>query len=640
MPQIITAGSLNIPALTTDDAYVQIVAPPSFIQGAPTDVIGLVGSASYGPVGIPVHLGSGQDAVLSFGPMGPASLTDPYDLATDLFLAFGQNSAQATMEAWAVRVSDGTDAPAAANLTGAASPAAKTLTIAGTITTGDVVTGTITSASVVGSPISVTYTVIAGDTLSTIAAGLAASIDANAPLAAASITATSAAGVVSIYAPSAVTFTATGSSSGTETVTAGTGATTTNGGTLQSLYTGVLANKIRATVSNGATTGSFTVTIIPPVGLPEIYPNIPGSTFWKSLAQAVNAGLSTIRGQSGIVKAINVVPAVGAPATGTSTLSGGTDGRSGINTATSLGSASAIPATGLFALTGLKPAVGIAWMSGVTDMNAVSTALAFNQAAGTSFIHPLKTGLSSTAAAAAVQTGGVADPSIVYAKDFITFFDTINNVTRRVPPTAVIGGRWATLQPQQSPGNKAVNLVIGTERNDPILGNVPYSSSEIGQLESAGITLVTNPIPRGSMFGIRHGQSSSSDPVTAPAEYWRMTMYLARSAASFIGKYVDELQSQSPQDPLRQAFALESNQFLKFLRDQGQIDKFLVTCAYSSSPAAQAGNGMNTRASVAAHYMFGLWQVTYLSSVRFLVMSLQGGTTVVEVAGSLQPQSI
>jgi hypothetical protein len=38
--------------------------------------------------------------------------------------------------------------------------------------------------------------------------------------------------------------------------------------------------------------------------------------------------------------------------------------------------------------------------------------------------------------------------------------------------------------------------------------------------------------------------------------------------------------------------------------------------------------------------MFALWQVRYLSSIRFLVLSLQGGTTVVEVSGTLQQQPV
>ena len=88
-------------------------------------------------------------------------------------------------------------------------------------------------------------------------------------------------------------------------------------------------------------------------------------------------------------------------------------------------------------------------------------------------------------------------------------------------------------------------MCSGTERNDPVNGNIPYTSSEVAMLEATGIGLITNPIPRGTMFGIRHGQTSSANPVTQPAEYWRMTMYLARSAAGFLGQFVDEEQSQS-----------------------------------------------------------------------------------------------
>lgn len=642
MPQIVTSGSLNVPALQTDDAYVQIVAPPSFITGAPTDVIGVVGTASWGPVNVPVHIGSGQDAVQQFGSVSPAALNDSYDLATDLYLAFGQTSAQATLEGWGLRVSDGTDTAASVSLTGAVSPAAKTITVAGTITAGDTLTATFTATGLAGSPVSVAYKTIIGDTLATATAGLAAAINANGALALAGVNATAAAAVISTYGPAALTYTVGQSTSpaATETLTVGTGATTTAGTSLQAIYTGVMGNQVTATIATGTAPNTFTVTIVPPVGLVEIYPNIPAATFWRSLATALNAGISTIRGPSQTVKAVGTVTSVGAPSTGSFTLANGTDGRLGVNTAKMLGSASTIPATGLFALAGLSPGVGIAWMAGVTDITAAPSLVAFNAYAGASSLLALPAGISSTAAQAMVQNAGANDPSIMYVKDFVSFFDTTNNVTRRVPACAIIGGRWATLGPQQSPGNKQVNLVVGTERNDPILGNIAYSSSEIGQLESVGITLITNPIPRGRMFGIRHGMSSSINPVTQPAEYWRMTMYLARSAAGFVGNYVDELQSQDPNDPLRQALQLQSNQFLQLLRGAGQIDKYLVTCAFSASPSAQPGNGMNTPSSIAAHYLFCLWQVTYLSSVRFLVLSLQGGTTVVEVAGTLQPQSI
>jgi hypothetical protein len=54
-------------------------------------------AARLGSVNVPVHLGSGLDRQ-AFGPMSAASLTDPHDLATDLYIAFGQSSSQATLE--------------------------------------------------------------------------------------------------------------------------------------------------------------------------------------------------------------------------------------------------------------------------------------------------------------------------------------------------------------------------------------------------------------------------------------------------------------------------------------------------------------------------------------------------------------
>lgn len=53
------------------------------------------------------------------------------------------------------------------------------ITIGGTATTNDVVSLIFTSTSIAGSPVTVTYTVIGGDTLATIAAGLVTAINAN-----------------------------------------------------------------------------------------------------------------------------------------------------------------------------------------------------------------------------------------------------------------------------------------------------------------------------------------------------------------------------------------------------------------------------------------------------------------------------
>lgn len=642
MAQIITSGSLNIAALQVDDAYIQIVAPPNFIVGVATDVIGLVGTASWGPVGIPVHMGSGNDAVQNFGPMSAASITDTHDLATDLFVAFAQSSSQATLEGWATRVTDGTDTPSSTTVAVAASATPATATIAGSLTFGDTMQLIATSSAISGSPVTVTYTTKAGDTPTTEAAGLVALINSTAALTSVGVFASNVAGVITMFWPSTISptivWTKNVTGGATETITIG--ATTAGVGsvTVTSLFTGILGNQALMTIAAGAPANSWNVTLSPPTGLAEIYFGLPTVGFAQALVNAINLGQNPQRGPSSNFKASIALPAVGTPIAGVANFTGGTDGRAGVTTAMMLGNVSLSPPTGLFSLGNLIPPVGISWLCGLTDPAAPATQLTFNQGFGATSLCPLVTGLSTAGAVAAVNATAVADPSIGFVKDWIYFYDTVNGIRRLIAPSPFVGGMWATRGPQESPGNKPVNLVLGTERNNPQLGNLPYSVGDLGQMEQAGILLITNPIPRGQVFGCRHGQSSSLVASTKPMEYWRMTMYLARSASNFIGSYVDELQSQQPNDPLRAAFKLQSNQFLKLLQGAGQIDNFLVTCAFSTSPTAQPGLGLNTPASVAQHYMFALWQVTYLSSVRFFIMSLQGGTTVVEVAGQLLQQ--
>lgn len=642
MVQIITAGQTNIAALQADDAYINVVAPPNFITGVPTDVVGLIGTASWGPVGIPVHLGSGNDAVQNFGPMTSASITDTHDLPTDLFVTFAQSSSQATLEAWATRISDGTDVAASTAIAVAATATPATATIAGTLTFGDGLQLIATSTAISGSPVTITYTTKAGDTPTLMAAGLVALINANPALQAVGVFASNAAAVITMYWPSTVSpnivWTKNVTGGATETITIGASTPSVGGFTITSLFTGSLGNQSLLTIAAGTAANTWNVTLQPPTGLSEIFFGLPTVGFAQAVVNAINLGQNPQRGPSNTFKASIQFPAVGAPTAGVANFSGGTDGRAGVTTSIMLGNVSASPPTGLFSLGNLIPPVGIAWMCGVTDSAAPASQLTFNQTFGATSLCPLPTNLSVAQAITAANSTGIADPSIAFVKDWIYFYDTVNGIQRLIAPSPFIGGMWATRGPQESPGNKPVNLVLGTERNNPQIGNQPYSLSDIGQMEQAGILLVTNPIPRGQVFGCRHGQSSSLSGATKPMEYWRMTMYLARSASTFIGSFVDELQSQQADDPLRAAFKLQSNQFLKLLQGAGQIDNFLVTCAFSTSPSAQPGLGMNTPASVAQHYMFALWQVTYLSSVRFFVLSLQGGTTVVEVAGQLLQQ--
>lgn len=636
MPQIVPAGSINLTALQDPDLYVQILQPPPFIRGVPTDVIGVVGTAAWGPVNQPIHMGSGQEAQLAFGPISTVSVLDPYDLATDLYLAFGQVQSNASLEGFAVRVTDGTDTAATVALAGAATGTPATAALTGSITVGDIITLTATSAALLNSPVSVNYTTRTGDTLASAAVALAALINSQPSLNAAAVYASVSGATVTMFSPSGlappIVWTRLVSGPATETVTIGTSSATTAGATATALNTGSLGSQVSMTfVTSPNIAGALNVTVSGFSGTAEFYPNIPVANFWRNLQTALSSGVAGFRGPSAWVRLSAINAAVGAPVVGVYPLVGGTDGRA-VSTSQLLGSASATPRTGIWAMSATTPNVGIAWIAGMTDVSGAATMDAFALSAGASVLFPFPTGVSTTAAIAAIQTDGIGGPEFIYVKDSIYFQDPVNNMRRLVLPTPVIGGAWAILSPEQSPLNKRVQLVLGTERTDPVNGNIAYTPSEIGQLNSAGVLFITNPCPGGTYFGVRTAASTSPNAATAPVEYWRLTMYIARSIESSLGIFVGQLQSQQPNDDLRNQVKLVLNSFATVLAAANQIDSGIGFCEFSAAPNAKFGNGVNTPQSVAQHYMYALFKATYLSSVWFFVVSIQGGTTVVTVA--------
>jgi len=629
--QIIPAGQFNPASLTASGAYIAIQNAPGYITGAPTDVVGLVGTASWGPVNLPVFMGSGQDAVQAFGPVGPAALTDPYDLATDLELAFDQASNQASLQAWGVRVTDGTDTAATATLAGVATAVPTSVAVGGTITSGDTAALTLTSTGIVGSPVTVTYTCSSTDTTATVAVGLANLINANAALIAASIYAGVSGSVVTVYWPTGISVTvseATTPTTGGPTLTLASGSAATTGALATALYTGSGGNLVQVVLANGTQVNTITATVVPPYGgVAEVYLNLPSSGFWAAFKNAINNGMSSARPPSQIITLTSVNIAVGAPTLGTFLLGSGTDGRSGVVTTTLIGSDTAVPKTGMYSLRARSPAVGIVWLTGVTSISAPPALVGFGRSEACSVLWAFPFSTSTATALSTLQAIGEPDPSFNPLKDWIYFLDANNKQVRATLPCAVFGGMWATQAPQNSPDNKQVYGVLGTDHNPPnTSGATPYTLGELGQLQEAGIGVITNPINAGPMWGTWAGRSTSSDPATVPSEYWRMTCYLARSFEAYCGKYVGQLQSAQSNDPLRRKIKTELNNFLTSLQGNGQVDDFAVLCEFKTT--GSSGNGYNTPASIAMHYLYALAQVRYLSSVWYFILDLQGGTTV------------
>lgn len=111
MSRIYQAGALNTTALTVPDLYVQIAQPQSLtLSGASSGVMGIVGTAAWGPVGMPVPVGSMGDYRAAFG--AKQVLATDAGLAVDIALMQGARAFRV------VRVTDGTDKAAVGGLGG------------------------------------------------------------------------------------------------------------------------------------------------------------------------------------------------------------------------------------------------------------------------------------------------------------------------------------------------------------------------------------------------------------------------------------------------------------------------------------------------------------------------------------------
>ena len=400
------------------------------------------------------------------------------------------------------------------------------------------------------------------------------------------------------------------------------------GGIATAQYSGVAGNTITITITASSITGYFDVAIGSGFGTPESFPRLPSVGFWTALANALASGIQGVAAPSKYVRLLSVDASAIAPAVGTFTLAGGTDGRTTITTAELLGQDATFPVTGIYTAATLTPMPQKIWVAGLTDTTAVATLQSFCDANAIYTAVAFPTGTSTATALTTINTVGIHDYNLSYLKDWVYWMDTVNGVVRLVPPYGFTMGLITSLSPAQSPLNKTVNGVVGTERNNPYTGSVPYSQAEIGQMENAGILVITNPIPQGSVFGLATGNNTSLNTAESPVEYATMTNFLDQSFGQYLGTFVGQLQTAQKNDPLRKQVRHVLNDFLVGLQQASLIDQVVqLNCNFATSGNPQLG--YNTPATIAAHFLYAYAAVRYLSSVRYFVMALQGGTTVV-----------
>jgi hypothetical protein len=630
---IFQANSLNTTALVVPDLYVQI-QPPNLllINGVPTNVIGAVGAATWGPVNQPVDVGGGSMAQFAsfFGNIQPRK----YDLGTFVALAVLQG-AQAFV---CVRVTDGTDVAASGTIV-TVSDLTNQITVAGTAHAGDVLTETFVGPAVV-----VTYTMQAGDTTQTGAVGLAAAINANATLQIAGVSAdTPVAGVFKLHypvAPTSVTASVTGG--GATTTLTNAGATTTpnvNAITFSSIYTGSNGNQEVVNISNGSAVGTWKVVVSIPGFVPETFDNIgqnpistsaavKGNFVWQQMANAINLGQSGLRGKSNLLTAVAGTSGA-TPTVIQVALTGGTDGYANISTATMLG-VDTVPRTGMYALRNQGCSIGA--LVDVSDSTIWSTQVSFGIFEGIYMIIPGPAS-DTLANAAGPVTGSKSVAGIdSYAVkmifgDWVYWFDPVNNQQRLVSPQGPYCGLLSNLSPQNSTLNKQIFGIVGTQKS--ITGQAYTEAADLALLSIAGWDVIANPIPAGNMFGSRLGRNASSNAVTHGDNYTRMTNYIAATLGAAMGKFVGQLQSRRPTDKTRAAAKATADAFFQALLDQGMIDDFQNVCDLTNNPIPR----------IALGYMQLDCQVVFLAVVEYFIINLQGGQSVIINRLSTQPTS-
>lgn len=640
-------GALNTTALTVADIYVQIIPPQFLINGVPSNILALVGTAVWGPVNQPQLVGNlGQFGQL-FGPYQARQ----FDMGTYAAIAF-QQGATAVM---CSRVTDGTDTAAFQVV----QTNAITFTSKYTGSFGNQIQVAVAPGSAASSfKATVAASGLAPEIFDNVSAGIASltvtagtgytsvpSLAIAAPTGVNGVQASASASLIAVsatlgvggtgYAVNDTITLANGVVIKVNTVSSGAVATfnVQNGGSLTSGSTP--ANPVAQASTSGAGTGA-TFNLVWGLGPATITNNGAGyistpavtltggagtggsytatTSVWPNLANAINNG-NAQRGPSQIIVAAAGV-GVPAPATASYTLSGGTDGAGAITTSLMLGT-DTLPRTGMYALRGKGASVAV--LCDVTDTTSWATQVTFGLAEGIYMVTQTASGDTPGNAATTKSTAGIDSYAIkIMLGDWVYWNDTVNGIPQRlVSPAAFAAGLLSALAPQNSTLNKPVNAVVGTQKSKT---GVPYTSADIQTLAVAGIDVICNPVPGGAYFGCRTGRNSSSNAVIHGDNYTRMTNYIATTLNAAMGIYVGQL--NSPQTQRRAKVSLDA--FCQAMWDQGQIGSSDGSIPYSNE--IDAANNPQNR--VALGYLQANTQIKYLSVIEYFLINLEAGQSV------------
>lgn len=626
MASIFLDGTQNLAALTVPGVYGDIILPTPLLLGTPTNIEGLVGVGSWGPLNALIPISKPSDAAINIGP----PVVRNYDVSSYISAACQVGGA---IGFYAVRVSDGTDTAAAVTI-----QSALTLTGKYTGTLGNSIKASINNGSLANSyQLSISFPGLIPEQFNNILGPIPATNTAT-------FSVNPTANDTLTVNGSAITFVASGAT-GLQ-VNVGSSLAVTLASLMSLLNTSADTQLVKFTYSlfgsvltitanqtNAGTAGnSFTLaktsTAITVGGATFSGGTGTWQVFWTNAAAAINSG-NAYHGPSQIVVASSLtstnVPTLSSPVT----LTGGADGATSVTDATLMGQ-DVVPRKGMYALRNSR-------CDGFTLCDLSTPA---NYAAIASF------GLSETmlpvfgtvsgdtiSSALATRINSATDTPWFWLimGDWPTWYDSYNAVSRLINPSAFGIGIIGNLSPQLSPLNKPLQGISATQRTQ--LGQT-YSDTELSLVNTGGIDTIIGPTqsPGGYYFSFAAARNSSSNTAANGIEYTRMTNFLIRAAQSkAAGSFIGKLQSIQPNDQTRaQAKALfdgfsaqlASPQVGTGINGQGMIDTpWAVQCDLLNNPPNLQALG----------YLFLYWQVRYLNVIRYFVVKFAGGNVQISV---------
>ena len=607
---------MNVP-----QAIVQIVPPQFLFNGVATNVCGYVGTASWGPVNLAMTFGNYAQYASIFGP----TINRTFDMGGHIIIGQMQGAGFFA----GVRVTDGTDVAASgvANST-AAVPASDSVTYSVNPTANATVTingsvWTYVSALTTGLPILLGATLPL--TLASAVATLNASADTNTAKSTYSTNGTTILNMTAVTGGTAGNAFTLAASIGTV------GGATFSGGlagvvgvTWTGKYTGSLGNSVSVSIQKGSAANSFKLIVSCTNSLAqEVFDSVgaglTGNALWIAFANAINNGVSTTRPMSNIIVA-TAGAGTGSPTLGSTLLSGGTDGVTGITgsaaTIAMLG-VNTVPRTGMYALQ--NQGVAQFTLCDLSDVTAIPTEQAFGTSIGAYVIWASPPSDTLSNAATELSSEGV-DTFVVKALfgDWVFWIDTINGIPARMTsPAAVTMGMLGNSSPQVNLLNKPVTGIWGTQ--SLVLGKT-YSPSDFQNLALARMDVITIDLSLSNNMIHRLGINTSSNQITMGDEYTRVVFWLAKSINVVANHYIGA--NMTPTEMNQAKVALQ--QYLALAQTNGIIYTFDNSQAYQ----VVLDTTNNTQATAALGYQYAYVKCVIGPIVRYFIINLEAGSSV------------